>query len=270
MRISITATPGASAFAPILWRGEMRECFEIASRIGYDGVELHLRHPEDIKAEEVQDLSERYALAIPTIGTGMAAGQDGLAFSSDDPAIRRAAVEIIFRHIELASRLHSGVTIGLIFGKLGVEVNVRARKFENAFACLQTCALRAEESAVNLYLEPINRYETDAMNTVAEVLSVIRRLGSRRVKLLADTFHMNIEETDLVEALVSAGELLGHVHAVDSNRMAPGYGHLDFAALVAALKRISYEGFLSFEVLPKPEPREAAAQGLATIGSLLA
>jgi len=74
----------------------------------------------------------------------------------------------------------------------------------------------------------------------------------------------------IAEALASAGDLLGHVHLVDSNRWAPGYGHLDFQPVLEALKRIGFSGFLSFEILAKPDALQAARQGLANVQTQLA
>jgi sugar phosphate isomerase/epimerase len=76
---------------------------------------------------------------------------------------------------------------------------------------------------------------------------------------LADTFHMNIEEVSIPQALEFAAERLGHVHLVDSNRRAPGQGHIDFAACAAALRRTGYAGYLCAEILPWPDSRQAAS-----------
>lgn len=269
MKISTTATLYATEFAPILLRGKLPQLFQTTAELGYDGIELHLRRPEDVQAEEVLGLMQRHSLAVPTIGTGMAAGMDGLNFASDDAAVREAAVAIIGRHIELAARLGAGVTLGLIVGRLGAEAAQRERRYDHLLTCLRCCAERAERAGVTLFLEAINRYEGDALNTLADAAAAARRVGSPRIRLLADTFHMNIEEVDIAGTLETAGDLLGHVHLVDSNRWAPGYGHVDFTPVLAALKRIGFGGFLSFEILARPDPLQAARQGLANVRSLL-
>jgi sugar phosphate isomerase/epimerase len=93
-------------------------------------------------------------------------------------------------------------------------------------------------------------------------------LGVPNLKVLADTFHMNIEEVNLAASLRGAGEYLGHVHLVDSNRQAPGHGHLDLPAVVGALNDIGYAGFAAFECLPLPDTRTAASDGLAYVRSI--
>jgi sugar phosphate isomerase/epimerase len=199
----------------------------------------------------------------------MAATQDGLTFSSPDPDIRDRAVGVILRHIDLAAHLGSGVTIGLIFGQAGREAAERRQRLEHAAACLARCADQAARQGVNLFLEPLNRYESDALNTLADAAAVIRRTGAANVRLLADTFHMNIEEKDPTSALADCRDLLGHIHLADSNREAPGHGHTDFRPILRTLREIGYAGFLSFEVLPRPDGQRALADAVACVTRML-
>jgi sugar phosphate isomerase/epimerase len=98
------------------------------------------------------------------------------------------------------------------------------------------------------------------VNTVAAGAALLRALSTTNVRLLADLFHMNIEETDLAGALRDGRGLIGHVHFVDSNRRPAGLGHLDYAPVAAALREIAYDGFASAEALPYPDPEAAARQ----------
>jgi sugar phosphate isomerase/epimerase len=90
----------------------------------------------------------------------------------------------------------------------------------------------------------------------------MEQIGSPNLNILADTFHMNIEEVDIAASLRGAGSKLGLIHLADSNRQAPGYGHLDFRGVIKALQDIHYQGYLSFEVLPIPNSQKAAEQGI--------
>jgi sugar phosphate isomerase/epimerase len=199
----------------------------------------------------------------------MAAGMEGLSFSDSDPAVRARAVERILGHIDLAAVLHSGVTIGLIYGSLGKDPALHQQKREAALGCLKECCRYAEQKGVILYLEAINRYEMDSLCTLEEVLERMQRVGSASLKLLADTFHMNIEEVDLLGSLRRAGEQLGHVHLSDTNRQAPGRGHLDVAAVLNTLREFRFQGCLSFEVLPLPDPESATREAIAHVKRLL-
>ncbi len=108
-----------------------------------------------------------------------------------------------------------------------------------------------------LLLEPLNRYEDHMVNTVAQAAELIREAGSPGVRILADTYHMNIEEDDPCEALRAAGDLLGAVHLSDSNRHQPGTGHVPFAAIVSTLREIGFDGVLSVECRLRGEPEQA-------------
>src|SRR5439155_23661188 len=105
----------------------------------------------------------------------------------------------------------------------------------------------------------LNRYETNLVNTVADGVRFLRDAGTANAKLLADLFHMNIEEADLPAAIRAGSDVIGHVHFVDSNRRAAGMGHTDFAPIGAALRETGYAGYLSAEAFPYPDSHAAAA-----------
>ena len=104
----------------------------------------------------------------------------------------------------------------------------------------------------------MNRYETNLCNTLAAGCELLDGLATDNVLLLADLFHMNIEEADLRAALQQAGRRVGHIHFVDSNRHAAGAGHLDIGSVIDALHEINYRGYLSAEALPLPDSVSAA------------
>ncbi len=158
MRLAVTATPSVARFAPLLLHGDPATAFYLARELGYDGVELHLRRPEDVNPAEIARLSTSCQLAIPTLGTGMAAGEDGLTFADPDPAIRRAAVDRVRDHIRLAAELGSAVTIGLIRGRLGPDPEERRRRQGCFLQCLEECCQAGEDLGVTLLLEPLNRF----------------------------------------------------------------------------------------------------------------
>jgi sugar phosphate isomerase/epimerase len=269
MKIALTATPSVARFAPILWRGRVEDAFELAADLGYDGVELHLRTPNDIELKTVQILQEKHGLGVPTIGTGMAAGEDGLTFTDPDSEIRRRAVARVAEHIHLAARLRSAVTIGLIRGKLGADQQRETRR-ATMLDCVQECCRLAATEGVTLFLEPLNRYEADDLRTLDQAAEMIQEIGVSNLKLLADTYHMNIEEVDIAASLRRHAAVLGHVHLVDNNREVPGHGHVDMRAILQALSAIDYQGYVCFEVLPLPDARQAAGDGIRTVREILA
>lgn len=269
MKIALTATQSEVSGGPIIMRGSVSEAFALASQLGYDGVELHIHHPHRINRDEVKKLADKYGLGIPTLGTGMAATQEGLTFSHPDPNIRRRAVMRIKEHIALAAHLNSAVTIGSINGHLGNDPEKRPIHREEALDCLKECLNVAAGAGVTILLEPLNRYECDYLNTLEEGVRVIRQIGMPSLKLLADTFHMNIEEADITASLCAAGPELGHVHLADSNRQAPGYGHLDVRGVLRVLRDLGYQEYLSFEILPLPNFRQAAKDAIRKVKKIL-
>ncbi len=265
MKIAITATPSASNFAPIVLRGDVADAFALAAQLGYDGVELHLRYPSDVAAPTVKQLIQRYGLAVPTLGTGMAAGQDGLTFANPDAAIRQGAIARIGEHIALAAQIAFAVPLGRIWGRGETDPGQRKERTGYAMDGLEPCCRMAQRAGVTLLLEALNRYESDYPTTLDQVVAIIESLRAPNLRLLADTYHMNIEEADMAASLRRAGSRLGHIHLVDSNRQAPGHGHCDLSGVVQALHDIGYQGYLSFEVTPQPTPQQAAEDGIHTV-----
>ena len=122
---------------------------------------------------------------------------------------------------------------------------------------------------IRLAIEPINRYETNLINTVADALDVINQVGADNLGVLFDTFHANIEEPNIAVSLRACGSRLFHVHVADSNRWYPGAGHIDFARVIATLREMKYAGWISAEILPKPDIPRAAEQAMRTMKPLV-
>jgi sugar phosphate isomerase/epimerase len=127
----------------------------------------------------------------------------------------------------------------------------------------------AERAGVRLLLEPLNRYEDHMVNTVAQAAALAADAGSPAVRVLADTYHMNIEEDDLCAALRDVAPLLGAVHLSDSNRHQPGTGHVPFAAVLATLRDAGFTGPLAVECRLRGEPGDALARCGAFLRELL-
>jgi sugar phosphate isomerase/epimerase len=240
----------------LAYKGHWEENIGRIKGLGYDGVELAVRDPRALDLPLLKSLLAQHSISVPAIGTGQAFGEDGLSFTHGDANIRRQAIERVKSHIRLAKDLGALVIIGLVRGKRGREVSAGQAE-QWLIDALRECA--AQDSTVQLAIEPINRYETDLINTVASGLDLLERVRMDNVGLLLDTFHMNIEEACFKTSFVSSRDRLFHVHIADSNRRHPGAGHIEFRPIVAALDQIGYRGFLSAEILPLPDS-DAAAQ----------
>lgn len=250
---------------PLLLCGDIADAFRQASEFGCQGVEIHMRRAEDVDVKAVKRWAADYHLGVPTVGTGMARA-DGLTFTDPDPQVRARTVERVQGHIAFAAEVGSAVTIGILSGVLGeCEAAERRSRRSRAIECLaQVCRLAARSGVVVL-LEPLNHYEWDYINTLADGLSVAAEIAPPNLKLLADTFHMNIEEADLFASMKGAGASIGHVHLADTNRPAPGHGHLDLAEVLKTLDAIGYQGYISFEVFPLLNASVAIRDGIDAV-----
>jgi len=221
-------------------------------------VELSLRSPVDVDPEALASMLRDNGLGLSAIATGQACVMDSLCLGSPDADVRKAAENRLSGAIELAARFEAAVIVGGIRGRLVGSPREQQDLRAGATDAMRDCARRAAGLGVTLLLEPINRYETNFINTAAEGIALLEEIGEPSMKLLLDTFHMNIEERTLAGALRDAGDRLGYVHIADSNRRAPGQGHIDFSAVMSALDAIAYRGMLVAEILPLPDDLEAA------------
>lgn len=269
MRFSFVVSVQRTSFQGVALQEGLEEKMGLLAEAGYDGVELAIRNPFLLDLEGLERALKRHGLEVSAVGTGQAFVDEGLSLTHPDEAAREEALRRMCRHLELASRWRATLIVGLIRGRIGDRPR---DEFESLFrSSMEKVLERAEELGVPLALEPLNRYECDFINTVEEALSWAEGLGSKQLGILADTFHMNIEERDMWEALERAhrrGKLF-HVHVADSNRWAPGHGHLDWRGFAETLRRIGYGGWISGEMQPKPSAEEAIRGTIALLKGLL-
>ncbi len=266
-RYSIVLSTQPAQFQAVAFKGDLEANLAKIAAWGYDGVELAIRDPRLIDAAELCDLVARHGLTVPAIGTGQAWGEERLSFSDPSANVRRAAVDRVKSHIPLAARLNALIIIGLLRGVIQPGVTF-GQAWGWVVDALRECCAEAERAGVRLALEPINRYETGLVNTVAQGLELIEDVGAPNLGLLFDTFHANIEEPSIEASLASCGPRLYHVHVADSNRWHPGAGHIDFASFLAALREVDYTGFVSGEFMPLPDADAAVERALKHLRNL--
>lgn len=213
--------------------------------LGYDGVELLLRRAEDIDAGELERLLAKHEMELSAIGTGLAT-TDGLCLGSCEERTRQEAVKRVLGFSKMAERFDCGVIVGSIKGGVIPTPSLE---------CLAKSLTELRE--VRLIIEPLNRYESAFVNKASQAVELIKAQNLERALVLLDTFHMNIEEKSMADAIVSVGERLGYFHIADSNRRAPGDGHIPFSEVFGALKGIHYDGYVSAEILHEPDSEVA-------------
>jgi len=256
-KFAVSTAGDATMTAPILFVGSIADNIKKASKFGYDAVEIHLRENSEIDYDNILKLCEEYNVKIATIVTGRLATQENITLTDNSPENTDRVLKGLKQYIEIAEKFEADIIIGWIRGN--ILENQSKEDYEKILAGnLKIVSEYAEQRNVKVHIEAINRYEINSLNNAAEILEIINNYSIQNVYVHLDTFHMNIEEADMAEAIKLCGDKLGYVHFADSNRNYPGKGHIDFKKIFVALKEIDYKGILSVECLPVPTHGEAA------------
>lgn len=233
-----------------------------AKAIGYDVIEIAVEHRDLIDWAELKKCCLDLNLKITVSG---AFGMDR-DISNERPEIRANGLSYIIDCLEIANELESPVFGGPLYAAVGkTRLVSEAEKLQERQWCvdnLHQAVRRAEALGVTLALEPLNRFETDMINTVDQAISLVDEVGHHRLKILLDTFHSNIEEKDIPASIVKLGDRLVHIQANENDRGTPGTGHLDWIGIREALQTIGYQGSLVIETFGAPSKELARAASI--------
>ncbi len=241
---------------------DLLEKWDVAQSWGFDGIELRGRG-EGVFAARMPDLRRAAAAGVvtPTVCVEMTH-----FLGAFDPDLRRDAIRQLSDQLrgiaELGGRgVMTPASWGMFSRRLPPFEPPRTPQEDRAVLLEGLAELGevAASSGVTLFLEPLNRYEDHMVNRLEQAVELIDTVGLPSVTVLADTYHMNIEEDEPTSALVRAAGHLGHVQVSDSNRFQPGAGHLDWAALLGTLDAVGYQGYLAVECRLRGEPAAAVA-----------
>ena len=236
------------AYNALVYYGEdIAQSIDRVARYGYDAIEV-VGEPTQFDATRIKRLAADAGIAVSSICSIYTPERD---LAHPDPAVRANAVRYVKDVVEFAATMEAPTVIVhptacMKTQRLAPEADERAW----AVAGIREAGEYAAPLGVNLSLECWNRYETYFMNRLEQAAGLWRETGLSNGGIQGDTFHMSIEEASIDGAFRQYGSLLQHVHLADSNRAAPGAGHLDFAPIVQALVDVGYGGYLSFELLP--------------------
>jgi sugar phosphate isomerase/epimerase len=260
VKVSVTVCliPEARGGPFVLWDdlpGSVRQ----AAALGYDAIELFPPEPDALASQTVKDLLAPHQLKVSAVGSGAGWVRHKLSLTHPDPAHREKARAFARSMIDFAAGLGAPVILGSMQGRWGEGVT-RELALAHLAEALTVLGVHAANKGQVLLYEPLNRYETNLLNTIADGVAFVETLPTTNVKLLADLFHMNIEEADVAGAIRAGAGYIGHIHFADSNRRPAGLGHLDFGPVVAAVRDIGFAGYFGAECLPYPSPAEAAKQ----------
>ena len=255
--VTVSLIPEARGGPFIFWDDLALACRR-ARELGYAAIEIF---PPNFKASVSQDLKKHLGengLALATVGTGGGWVKHKLTLTSAKAETREQALAYIKDALDFAAPFGAAVILGSMQGKAEGEIS-RMDALNMLGEALVELAEHARQQSVTILYEHLNRYETNLINRVEDALPFVKSAGEN-VKILADLFHMNIEEANIAAALRLGGDRLGHIHFVDSNRRPAGFGHTDFAPIFRALREMNFRGYVSAEALPLPDSETAAAQ----------
>lgn len=242
MKFSINTVLFVSPF-----RNKDAKIFKKFKRWGYDAVELLIEEPAHIDPNYIRQQLERHGLACGSVCAAMNSRRD----LRGNAASQRNGVNYLCELLDQMVTLNCPVLGGPIYSYVGRADAVAPAEYRQQWKAvvknLRTVAHYAAERGMTVCFEPLNRFETDFMNTVEQGLKLIADAGNPALKLHLDTFHANIEEKHQAKAILRAGKHLGHIHACGADRGTPGNDHIDWKSIAAALKTVKYDGDIALE-----------------------
>jgi sugar phosphate isomerase/epimerase len=240
---------------------EISRSIDRVARLGYDAVEVE-GEPEKVDPERVSKLLDDAGLVASSVCPSFTAGRD---LSHPDPDVRTDAMDYVRKVAELAHAVGAPTIIVAPTAYLRTQPVADPKdEWQWAVESVRSVGEYAASLGVDVSLECWNRYGTYMLNRLEQGVRMWRETGLENGGVMADTYHMNIEERSLPEAIRETGELLNHVHLSDSNRLAPGWGHIDFGEILRTLQEIGYGGYLAFElILPPGSPSDGTGSAEA-------
>jgi 5-keto-L-gluconate epimerase len=248
--------------APRPLSGDLEQNIIIASEIGYDAVELHnIKDPKLVDKSDLLKICKKYNIFVSAISTGLSNYIDKLSLIDDSEKIRLAAIDRVKDYINLADQLNCAAIIGTLRGNIPDLSNSKYYK-DKLIDSIKSISCQLKNSNVIVLIEIANRYEANYLNTAKEINDLINEINIPNLKMMLDTFHMNIEEVNICSSIKNYKEKLGYFHVADSNRLYPGAGHIDFSSIFLTLKKIKYKGYVGLECLPVPDGITAARKNI--------
>jgi len=264
--ITVSTTPTEKRPATFA-NGNVLQHLPSIKALGYHGVDLFIKPMSKSEISSLQFSLKENSLEVSVIFP-IVLLEYGMFLSDFDNDKRLEAVQLYKSQIKLAHSLGANIVLGLERGN--TIPNENHQKFqERLFRSLSELEEYAYIKNVEILMEPINRYLINNFNRVDECLEFLEKYNLRSIKLLLDTFHMNIEERSILDSIRLVGSRIGHVHAVDNNRSVPGDGHLDFTSIISTLVEVGYDCYLSVETQPTAYPYEYAKRGIRVLKKIV-
>jgi len=239
---------GASSFIWVSpFSNDTLHLFEKVKKMGFDVLEICIEQVEVVDPYLVKDAADKAGVGVLICGA-FGPNRD---ISSEDSAISENGMAYVKQCIDFANITNSPLVSGPMYAATGLArllpSDERKKQWQRAAENMKRLADYAGTKGVKLAVEPINRFETDFINTVDQGLEFLEMIGYDNVGLLLDTFHMNIEEKSIGDAIRRAGNKLLNFHACSNDRGTPGQDHLPWGDIFKGLKDANYEGYMVIE-----------------------
>lgn len=223
---------------------DFNEVCSLLQDLGFFGVELNIADFESVPIGMLQDFLAGYNLRLSMFASGKTAQTFGLSLSHEDASIRSKSVAACKRMIDYVEGTDAGIIVGFLKGKNDID---QATACELLKLSLNEIAPYTTDKKVNLLIEATNRYESPAARSLEDSVDLVKDLESPYMRILPDTFHMNIEESDMLEALDRYFEYFDSVHVSDNNRFFPGFGAINFDNVLSFLEKKNFRGGIAIE-----------------------
>lgn len=237
------------------WDVEFGPYITKAAKLGFDVLEINAGTVATMASSQRRELKK--AAADAGIELTFCVGlQPKYDVASTDEATRRAGVQYLAQMVqgiaETGGRTLGGIIYGCWPGKMPEGVIDRRPRVEQSVRSLKEACAIGGDCGVTLCVEVVNRFEQYIMNTAAESVDYVQQVSHPNCKILLDSFHLNIEEDSITDAIVAAGPHLGHFHIGETNRRAPGRGRMPWNEIYSSLRHVNYGGVVTMEPFLKP------------------
>ncbi len=248
-----------------VYSGDLPTAIRKLAALGYDGVEFMTRDPSRLDIAAIRRSLERNRLQLVGLCTGHVFQEDKLGLVSPDPGVCQRAMQRLKTFVDVAADFGPGTLVNIGRARGTGDPAGLPRTLERAEAAFRELAEYAGPRGVRLVLEPVCGMLANYINTSQDGIAMVRRVNHPSFGLMLDVFHMNIDDVSIEGSFREAGALCWFVHLADNNRRWPGSAHIDFGSIVAVLNEIGYQGYVSFEIQPWPDPDTAARASIESL-----
>ncbi|MED5578690.1 MAG: sugar phosphate isomerase/epimerase family protein [Nitrospinota bacterium] len=249
-------------------QGNFEENLDVLSKLGYDGIEISMRKPEELDFDLIQKQVQSRGMEVSAVHTAGIGFQDKVWMCHPDPNIRKVAMKRLKGCCDAASFYGVEVIVGSFRGKLS-EGEEREESLKWMYDAFKESSDYAASKGTRVLFEPQHRFSINFGFTTQDGIRFIEEINSPGFGIMLDTFHMNVEDTSFAASIFDSKDHLGILHIADSNRKYPGSGHIPWRDLISSLQAINYEGFLSLQIKMDPDFETAAKLGIDYLRSLI-